>query len=138
MRTPFASVGTGPSLRIAPVGVNSYSALFWVQYAPPTPAATNQLSERLISVLATTAPLRDRISIQVSAPAVVVATMNAADEGACGVLGLGAGGVALTTTGSTAGRGRERRGSDETSIGGFAVTSDTVVVRAVTAAATAH
>jgi hypothetical protein len=62
--------------------------------------------------------------------------MNAADEGACGVLGLGAGGVALTTAGSTAGRGRERRGSDETSIGGFAVTSDTVVVRAVTAAAT--
>jgi hypothetical protein len=70
----------------------------------------------------------ERISNHLLEPDVRIVTTFAGD--------MYAGGVAFTT-GSTAGRGRERKESDAAA--SFAgMTSDTVVVRAVTAAATPH
>ncbi len=122
MTTPFESPGIGPSLRTAPDVVSRYSEPPWLQYAPSGPALTIQPWMGLIVVLATTAPLCETISSHWVAPAVSTLTTSGLGTGAGTGFAVGTGGGTRYTCG------------EASPIVALALTSDTVVVRVVTAA----
>jgi hypothetical protein len=87
MTTPFASLGTAPSLRTLPDVVSSYSLPLVLQYAPPGPALTIHPRRGLIVVFATTAPVCERISRYCVAPAVSTETTSLGAGGGTGCAG---------------------------------------------------